>query len=722
MWGTPVTVEVANPKTAEAHIVRVELGEPVEGARVDGSLEWAEAAVTADGRLLTGRWGSAQRPWTHPHTGEEFSRMYDIGYSVLPEESAPCDVTGWTEFHPMSHAPYDPEMIGRYGLAAYPFRDSEGRIIEDGEDIGGSYPWVDREGANVFMTGVPGKISEQSEDAYPRRCVVDGCESFEEPEDWDRGFLVAGLWTHGKFVHLDGMINNQDWAVGLRPDSHWMVDLYQDEEGTPEPVRFGAGRGNAGTHPPAFPGNENILDSLQNLPNFVPAARPVTPRDVVWVMSTGVATEEIAFDDFLDPRAFIVSNMQASVTQMRNEYGETMNIPIHWNGQRYTIPQVFLPIAQEIPHSLDADAVEDIHIQNAATSLELAIPEYGLVEAGTGRVEPVALGGFYGRGFWLDGENRIRYAVPPQGEAAESDWYVGLFIDPRTSDGNARTVFTFPDGTGIRLVDRDRVQYVADRRVIHEVALPGVSETGWLHLGWHVRSGHRELVLLVNGLAVDRFDAGRPLFRAVEGDLIVGHAERAPGVRAWIDDFKVLAHAVGPEVACNHAGGTLIEVGDVAAWVEVADRYPTWAHAEVAGAAGRADGRFACFHDYRADYAAHLQNIPEGAESLRDAITFPEGPLQAGAPRPDSSGNGFCLSCHTAESQGALGLDALAFRSDVVLEDDPRRQPAQPPRRVFGNIPGGWIPAEHGPGSPAEAMVAPSGGILIDRWVLPSAN
>ena len=54
----------------------------------------------------------------------------------------------------------------------------------------------------------------------PRRCVTAGCEGYLENTDWDRGFMVAGAWTHGKFVLLDAMINNQDWAVGVTPAAH----------------------------------------------------------------------------------------------------------------------------------------------------------------------------------------------------------------------------------------------------------------------------------------------------------------------------------------------------------------------------------------------------------------------------------------------------------------------------------------------------------------------
>lgn len=713
LWGTPVTVEVAAPKTSSAHIVDVRLGEPVEGAFIHASTEWTEPAITMDGRLMSGRLGRAPRAWTNPNTGETLIRPYDLAYAVLPPEAEPCDVRGWTQFHPMSHAPYDPDLIGRYGIAAYPFRDTEGNPIPDGEDMGGTYPWVDREGANVFMTGVHGRIAEQSESAYPRRCVHEGCDQYEENTDFDRGFMVAGLWTHGKLVHLDGLINNIDWAVGVHPDTHWMVDLYRDEVGHAVPIRFGSGRfvnafRASGEYPVGYTHNANVLDSLQHLPNFLETARPVTPRDVVWIMSSGVATEEIAFDDLLDPNAFIVSNMQASITQIYVD-GASTSVPYHHNGQVRTLIGL-PPLALVV---LDPEASEAMHLQNAATSLDWDVPAFGRVEAGTGRAEPVALGGVEGRGFWLSGDNAIVYDLPAQAEVDAVDAYMGVFVDPRTPEGEARALMRFGDGTGIVLFGSARVAYVAGDRVLHEVALPATD--GWVHLGWRIGGGHREVTLLHDGLAIDRFASVDPLWSFDGGQLVIGrHADAWTGVRGWLDNLVVLLHDVDVEVACNHAKGTLVAVGDAPEWSAVAARHPSWAHAEVAAAAGRADGTFACVQDHRADYAAHLANLPAGTTSVRAAIHFPEGPVRAGQPRPDSSANVFCRTCHTANGRGGLSLDALAFDPTRTAVEDLRRQPSQPPRRVFGNIPAGWLP-----GSPDEALQAPPEGLPIDPWVLP---
>ena len=725
LWGTPATIEVADPKTVDARIVDVQLGEPVEGALIKLAAEWTEPAVTLDGRLLTGRFGRGPRSWTNPNTGEEMSRPWDLAYSVLPDSAEPCDVTGWTEFHPMSHAPYDSQMVGRYGLAAYPFRDSEGEPIPDGEDLGGTYPWVDREGANVFMSGVPGRLVEQSETRYPRRCVTEGCEDFKENIDWDRGFMIGGLWTHGKFVHLDGMINNMDWAVGVTPASHFMVDLYRDAEGGDVEVRFGSGRfidavRDIGPYPPGYTHNANILDSLQNLPNHAAAAQPITPRDVVWVMSTGVGTDEVAFDDFLDPNAFIVSNMQASITQLYSDAGESLSFPHYWNGQVRTLT---VPLPIPVLYELEPEKDEEIHVQNAATSLDWNVPAYGLVEAGKGRIEPVALGGITGKGFWLSGENEIRYAIGAQDRSVhETDWYLGLFVDPRAAADEMRVVATFPDGTAIRMAGRTRVEYTAGGRVVRKVTLP--ESDGWVHLGWRLLDGNRDVTLLHNGFALDRYSSKKPLFEMVEGDLVVGQAAQDDagyrGFRGWIDELKVFAYVPNVEVVCNHAQGTLVEVTLTSSLAEAAERYPDWAHGEVAAAVGHPEGgRYLCFHDHSGDYAAHLGNLPEETLSLREAITFPEGPLRVGVPRPDSSQNAFCLTCHHEAGLGGLSLAALEHDPDTPAEHDRRRQPLQPPRRVFGNIPAGWIPPGRGPGSPKDATKAPPDGLLIDPWLMP---
>ena len=57
------------------------------------------------------------------------------------------------------------------------------------------------------------------------------------------------------------------------------------------------------------------------------------------------------------------------------------------------------------------------------------------------------------------------------------------FVDRRAASDEARELLRFPDGTGV-VVQGDRVLYVRDELIVHEVALP--SSEGWVHLGWRL--------------------------------------------------------------------------------------------------------------------------------------------------------------------------------------------------------------------------------------------
>ncbi|MBK7973606.1 MAG: hypothetical protein IPK07_10150 [Deltaproteobacteria bacterium] len=720
LWGTPLHVEVEHPKTADARIADVTLGTPVRGAFIPNTPEWTETAVTQDGRLLTGRVNRFPREGTNPETGETLVQLYDMLYSVLPDASAPCDVRGWSAFHPISHAPFDPHMVGRYGLAAYPLRDAEGHPIPDGYEVGGTYPWVDREGTNLFLGGIPDRLTDTPAEAYPRRCVFDGCEELGESSGWTRGYMVAGLWTHGKFVLLDSLINPHDWALPVDPAGHRYVTLYESAGVGPSEVRVGAGR-IAGDRvlPAGFTGNANVLDSVQNVLNAAPNLVPGTPRDVVWLMSTGVATDEVAFDDYLNPDAFVVSNMQASVTTTFQFVTPPQYYALvrYWNGLEHALFGSFF--------------AADVHVQNAATTLpeRWVVPAYGEVPAYTGRIEPVAMGGVHGKGFWLDGSNRIRYPVAAQPrDVRGADWYVGLFLELRGLGERTARVLTFPDGSAVEVRGGSALVLGKDGSEIAAIALPRAIEGGFTHLGFNVRAGLTRVEVFHDGFPLAVVEAGTTLFELVPGDLVVGAALGAApgsGVRGWVDDFKVFAQPVDLEVACNHAAGTLVRVEGNAEWAALAALYPAEMHERVHAAAGGGSSGpaplHACVHDYQRDFRAR-HHVPAGTVSVREAIHFPEGPLRYGAPRPDSSRNAFCLSCHHPDGKGGLTVAALEPRTGVNAEDDRRRQPLQPLRRVFGNVPAGWISPGAGPGGPASHTVAPDAGLVVDQWTLPPAH
>lgn len=127
--------------------------------------------------------------------------------------------------------------------------------------------------------------------------------------------------------------------------------------------------------------------------------------------------------------------------------------------------------------------------------------------------------------------------------------------------------------------------------------------------------------------------------------------------------------------------------------------------------------QYVCYHDYSDDNQAHHFNLPAGLTALREAINFPEGPLYFDAPRPDSSANEFCLSCHHAKGVVGLGVDALTFNPQLQAKEDPRRQPTQPPAKVYGNVPGNWFT-----GAPAPGFITGEMGAYLDEWVLPSSE
>lgn len=701
LWGTPMTVEVANPKTPSAQIVDVRFGTPVAGPLIPGSVYW-EPMATRDGRLLVGRLGyTSDVTWNNARTGSTVTGRYDLAYSLLEDGVDACDVQGWQNFYPIAYAPYDPRMQGNYGIAAFPFRSGQGELISETSNYGGTYPWVDRDGDNVFMTTLSKSLSEQAAQ-YPHRCVPgEGCIDNDDNSRL-KGLSVAGLWTQGRLVHIDNMLNNTDWGLPIDPAGHRMVTLYEQSDGTPVEVRVGAGGRHKDTDYPALKGrtgNTSIVDSVENLFNHRKELRPRSPQDVVWLVSNGKATDELVFDDYMNPDGFIVSNMIASVSQRSN------------SGVRYN----------------DGHNDTDIQLQNAAgaTPDRWVTPAYGLVRKGTGRAEPVALGGIHGRGFWLDGVNEVSYDIQNQPQnPRDSNWYVSLFVDGRfDDDGVRRNLIRYPDGTGLALEGRQNLVFLRDNgnTVSNTVRLPIVSSnTGWSHIALQLSDRNRQITVYQNGFAFDAFRIDDGFFDIVPGQLVIGGESGdgdGAGFRGWIDDFKIFAQRLNSEVACNHAGGSLIGIENNSDWQTIADRYPTDFHdaidANVTSSGRGSFDRYACHTDYTNVYGIDVKSPPTGTVSVREAINFPEGPVVFDQPRPDSSNNAFCLSCHQSDGHAGLGLDALTLDPGVNAIDDPRRQPLQHLRMVHGNIPAGWLN-----GRVTEAYQAGSEGFKLDPYLM----
>jgi len=750
---TPIKITVSNPKTVNAAIRLIEkTGPTVAGPAFGFQGSAFEPIICGDGRLLITRVGSPSLPWTNPNTGAAGSTSghgCDIVYSYYTGGS-PADPTQWSNLIPISFAPSDTRINTKFGFALAPFRDAEGTLIPPGEDIGGSYPWIDREAKNLFFETIYDKLhflanGNYDNGRYPQDPNGSEPADYTQGEDGGKhqGVSFVGLWSHGKIVLLDNLNNATDYAVGQGDTNaagttstgpqHRLVSLYQPNSGPlgTESGQLLLGYGRATKKMPAGENdNGNIIDSLENIFNYRKEVFPLTRRDVVWPLSNGQQTDELTFDDYLDPDAFIVANM-AGLTSFPTNYSGTggNNLTHHtgWNTTTNTFSGT-------------------VRLQNAATSTtdRWKIPKHGLV-IGNGRVEPAAAGGVHGKGFWMNGSIGLEFTVDAQPTGVvvtDHDWYVGIFVDCRfASDTTERTLLTFPDGSSIHLYGRSQVLYLnASGAILHRIALPApitgtgplddlLPDTGWAHLAFQVREHNTAVDFFLNGIIYNRWeDAYTSLFEMTPGKLTVGKLASSAlgGFTGWIDDFKVLAHGVDLESACNHANGSLIGLpgaytGDWKA--KFASRYPAWTQTEITNFL-KNHGEvsyplYANYYDYRADKGAHRDNLPSGTVALRQSIHFPEGPLFQNRPRPDTLNNAFCTTCHHSTGLGGLDLGALSLDTAFNAPDDPRRQPSQPPARVFGRIPAGFV---NSTGLPAAQTDLPAGGQLIDPWIQATFN
>ncbi len=744
VMGTPLHIRVSNPKTPQAKIAEVTYGEPSFAPKRHGVL--FETITPADGRLLIARRGFLPLVWQNQATGNTHLGSYDIVYGVAPPEAKPCDVTHWGDLYPITHAPYDPRINQRYEFAMQPFRDPGGAVIPDGVDIKGTYPWMDKEAKMFSMQVSPAKLfpsyayDRNPQSRYPVRCVSETDCNLKDISDSDSSkdnmFVLVGAWTQGKMVLLDGMLNDVDFRLGGTDKHHSYLSLYRPGTGrAPDHTgekRVGSTRGGTLPYPVKNhsgklvgnynPANLSMLDSVENRLNYLPNMKHSRFHDVVWNMSSGHSTVEFSFDDYLNPDGFIVSNMVAHMDHKNNDWYR-MNYYDGW-------------------HQLTRSFNGQVRIQNSATALpdRWKIPTHGRVY--NGRMEPVANGGVRGKGIWFNGgTTRIDYKVPEQPrDVSHYDWFYSLFIDPRFDDDKAeRVLVRFPDGSHWVIKGRREViLYNRHRREVTRALLPQTApDTGWTHLALLVGKAQDNtlqpaLTLFANGFPFHQWH-GTPYnsnleessFRPTTGTLRLGKQVPFGGKRAfrgWMDEFKVFAWQPNAETVCNFGHGTLVGLPDGynGPWRDTAALYDNGAHQaitrELASYGQHTYSHYACFHDYSDDNKAHLFNIPGGVVSLREAINFPEGPLYHDAPRPDSSANQFCLSCHHDNAIRGLGLHALTLRDGLLAKEDRRRQPTQPPAKLFGNIPANWFP-----GAPDFAFDAGDQGVLVDEWILPSS-
>jgi hypothetical protein len=698
------------------------------------------------GRLFT---------WKNNATGNQVSGTYNIVYSYNSNQPA-CDVTGWNhDFAPITHAHWDPDLIGdpdyKLKFAQFPLRDPEGQPIPDGVDLGGVYPWIDRSGANLFFSQVEQNLFYVQGSSIQTQYQVTGCvegsacvlpgqmsldqnspkyfRNFDERRN-TRGLTVAGLWTHGKEVLIDATLNNTDYGIYGPDQNHYMVQLYAGAPAT----EIGTGRDAEGppsnwqsstlSPPPKFyTRNTTITDSFTNLFNFhTLTMRPDSVRDVAWIINMGKASSTVSFDDWLDPDALIVADMNASLSFPANTQENSLSVANYHNGFAFDDAQI-----------LQGPRNGDVRLQNAATGTKWNIPAYGTATTGQLRIEPVALGGRSGKGLWLDGASGFQFVLPTQTSAASSvPWFVSLWWDSRNTDTQERRLLTFPDGSVVSVQSGALKFYgPSGGTPLHSTAVPGFANDQWTHVAFAIdaRGPTEGVQIFLNGFHLDTWTPPSPSLILNAGALRVGALAGVSGIRGWVDEFKVLARIPDFETICNHANGTLmgVDAGNTT-WTGIARGFPDASHAEITDFLSKhgleAYPSYVCYADSKGDAGTDINSATDpafasasGLHTLRAAIHFPEGPLVYNRPRPDSSHNAFCLSCHqTTQGNTALMPVALTFHAGLNMSDDPRRQPAQSPPLMFGNIPKGLF----GAGSPAEAGQAPAQGFSVDTFVFPA--
>ena len=740
MESIPVHVRVINPKTAGAQVAVAQVA-PQSQWRVTGRLPYtimAEMLSTADGHMIFGRvidkdHGTNVPLAYHLDSGKVAHAADSLFYAYAGNS---CDVQTWfkrdaggayTSLRPIPAAPYDRRLRDkdgqpRYGIAAYPIRDAFGTAIPEDGVLPGSYPWIDREANNLlFSTMKPVIVTHALNARYP---VERESGKLAFTNTVPRGFAVVGLWTSGKTVMLDGLFNNDDYGFSL-DDTH-RLELYKTPDSAVVVRVNGGGKGGtASLGLPNSVGNNAHIESPENIFNYHLGSLPSTVRDVVWDITRGLTTEEVVFDDFLDPHVLLLAEMNAA----------WKNSAAHANMGSYK--DGFSTSGDRFAYDPGA-----IRLQNSATSAMYPIPAAGRVE-GNARIEPVALGGVHGRGLWLEPDASMTF-VFPQGTGAavgDSTFYVGLFIDAREQLDGRRHILTLPGkGTGPTEVTLDDGNIL---RVVHGDGLAqfdlscqvGSWSLAWHHLGLLFQSdGH--VVALVDGNPVGDQALATPV-HLTEGTLTVGGAgSDAAGVRGWYDEVRVVVedevHELGRgasvELLCNYARGTTVAVGADSPLRDAAEAaVPAQDRAVAVGALGDGDtDPLYCATNYSADYALGRDRLPAGTTMMRDAILQEDGaPLLYNKPRPDTTNRSFCTTCHVPSEADPTRPDSLTRKAltpgTVNADMDPRTQPMQPPSRgdepayVRGFIPRSWLDAPDGTQLPVRDRRGP---IAVLQWLL----
>ena len=785
MASVDVRIEVSNPKTSSAKIEKFEiknntmkLGPAIKVSKM------AEPNFVGDNRLLLTR---VHKTDLKLHDGTVVKRA-NIAYSVYPAKKSngqptiQCDVSQWTtgRFKPVAYAPFDSinQMPKRYKFARFPFRDSLGNPIPRDGVLGGSYPWMDKDAGNLFFEAfgrgndwyswvngvVRSPFKEPSWSSYDYPANKEQIKTFESTGARTMGISMLGFWTRGKTVLFDGQLNNVDYNLALsdrkvngkRVKVHRKVRLY--DGGNPNGQYYetiGAGRelGDkviASEYHQFLTRNSSFLGSPENRFFYLEKAKPATARDVVWHFGSTRHTDEIAFDDYMNPYILINADMTGAIAYQPNR-----EIMKHYDGLDKSIAST----NNNLDRFPASPSGHPVLIQNSATATDqfMKLPKYGRT-IGNVRLEPIAKGGIHGKGLWMDGSAGIQFKVPSQTGAAfsvasQKEWYVGAFLDSRRSTGGKihyQRFIELSSGYKITLnrvnnhtsnsnVSFDAVELRGKKNQLMARAwIPSAlwkNHKSWTHVGIQFLPNSKPQ-LYVDGMLVSLFwPQGSykesqlfSFFRLASGSEITLGSEAANtrAFKGWTDDFKVIARNPTSEEKCNYARGTIVRVpSSLPFYHKRALAVKSSVHKELALQSNSPNGsKFTCYVRYgmsamknltSKDLMAHRKNIVNGAVSVRDMLTHEKKFLKFGKKRPDYSKNNFCLSCHTPKlAFTKRQLDIRALQLDPQgrnAEDDPRRQPMQPMKMIRGIIPANYF----GAGNPATMQ---KGQFKVDKFVL----
>jgi len=705
IWGTKVTVEVENPKTASSKIIDIRTEPPVQGATWPAGISvLLESTITGDGHLMVGRVAKAPLTFTGSN-GSVISGDFNAVYSAYDPALPACDPTKFANVRPISHMPYDPLIKANWGVGRYQWIYPDGTEIPDGVELVATYPWVDSKGNNLFFGTSDGSKLLQGNDRarYQNqiRCL-DGisCDlRGVEDDDDKRAVSVLGLWTQGRTVLLDNLINNVDYGLGASLSKQRIVKMF-DGTGSSSWVRLGSGTENKGDDTGdtirGAAGNINFIDSIENKFNHDRNLRLNIPREVAWLVSNGTVTDVVAFDDWVNPNILISSEM----VQSKTGAGLSENY---------------------------------LRVQNSATGI-YKTPAYGQI-VGVGEVERAAVGGVQGKGLFLRPTAGLSYLIPTdQRRVLQHDvWFVGLFVDPRmVNDLNYRRLLEFPDKSAIDLQGLHSLSFVTPAGRRYDLRLnAALPFAAYSHLGFRIHPNGMRVEVFRDGMLIQDWVNPSPstdrMLTIQPGTLRVGSgsttSDPTKGFHGWIDSFKVIGQAQGmkDEEICNHALGSIVALN-----TNIDPRSPTFGkaqsipaifHDRIRRASGSAASLYACFDaNKNKDGWVDLNALPTEVVSLRKRLLMPEaGSMVFNLPRPDSSSNSFCISCHSDDGKGrrpaSLLLDALR-PINIPMALDPRRVPMDSAARVFGNLPAGtWG------GYPLASEIAPAEGKLIDEYI-----